>query len=230
MSYAAKARLTAWRGLMERNLWLQQFGQSDDSLTDGGASGCTDTTLQALILGIRGVRVSHNDIRRAAGRGLASRTRGLTADDCREVIAKWKLPYRVAFGLSATEMTRKSNAGPVMFAVRYGDWPNWAHWGGTTRPKPWARPTDRAGRNQFSGFFGAHMNLLLGYTAFLDDAGRVVRYDAFTKEPNHASPARPPRPAYDITTVGDMKAAYDAYHTKLGRATYCIYPTRDINI
>lgn len=230
MPYQNKPRLLGWRVLMSENLWLSQFGQGDDSLTDNGASGCTDTVLQALVLGIRGVRVSHNDIRRKAGRGLSSRSTGLTAADVREVIAAYRLPYRVAFGLSGTEMLHKSANGPVMMAVRYGDWPNWAHWGGVMRPQPWARPTDRAGRNQFTGFFGAHMNLLLGYAAFLDDRGNATAYDAFVKEPNHGSPARPPRPAYDIVSTQQAKAAYDAYATKLGRTRYCVYPTKAVTI
>lgn len=230
MPYQSKPRLAAWRTLMERNLWLQQFGQSDDSLTNNGATGCTDTVLQAIILGAKGRRVTHDAIRKAAGRGYASRNTGLTATDVKEVITKYGLPYRVAYGLSFADVLAKSNRGPVFIAIRYGDWPNWAHWAGVTRPKPWARPTDKAGRNQFTGFFGAHAALLLGYAKMLDSSGATVRTDAFVKEPNHGSPARPTKPPYDIVLTSDAKRAYDAYRTKLGRSLYCAYPTRDINV
>jgi hypothetical protein len=225
MPYSVKPTLEWWRDLMEANRWLVQFGQSDDSLTENGSSGCTDTVLQALILGWKAKRVTHNQIRKAAGRGIATCSKGLTADDVRKVIANWGLPYKVVFGMTWGDVLRASNRGPAIVATRYANWPNWAHYGGATRPKPWARPTDKAGRSQFSGFTGAHANLLLGYANWLNDSGVVVRVDAFVKEPNHGSPARPERPPYDIVLSADGKAAYDAYKSVLGRELYAVIPT-----
>ena len=220
--------LSKWKTLCANNKWLQQFGQSDDGLTNNGASGCTDTILQTLILGIKKKRVTHNQIRRVCGRGYSSADRGLTAGNVKTVIDYYNLPYKLVFGLSWAEVRKYQARGPIMLAVRYADYPNWKNYKGVRRPLPYAAPEYHAGRNQFSGFYGAHMTLSLGSAKHISSTGRYMHNDYWVKEPNHGSPARPERPPYDRVQGAWIADAYQSYGSKLNRVLYAVVPTKNI--
>jgi hypothetical protein len=181
-----------------------QFGTSDDECTDNGALGCTHTIWRIIAWAYLGKSLTHE-----------------------KLVAALRLPFVYKGNLSSSNLLRASRVGPCLFAMRYGDWPNWAHYGGVTRPRPWARPTDAAGRNQFTGFTGSHAGLLLGYKGVTLANGTFVRNDCYVVEPNHDSPARPQNVAYDIVTQTQLNAAYQAVRTKLGwAATMAFVPSK----
>ena len=71
-----------------------QFGQPNDSLTNGGATGCTDTCLQFLAKLVKNVWYTHNQIRQRIGH-----SNPLTGLNTSEVGAWFRavgMPYVVA--------------------------------------------------------------------------------------------------------------------------------------
>jgi hypothetical protein len=195
-----------------------QFGTADDECTDNGALGCTHTVWRFIIWCYKGKWYSHDQITKLSGYpcGGGSTNRGMRVSEAQRLIKALGLPYVYKNSLTSSQLLQASKLGPVMFAIRYGDWPNWAHYDGRTRPRPWARPTDKAGRNQFTGFTGSHACALLGYVRISTTKGVFVRNDCVVFEPNHDSPSRPENVAYDIVTQTDLNRAYQAVKTKLG--------------
>jgi hypothetical protein len=206
-----------------------QFGSADDECTDNGSLGCTHTVWRFIAWAYKGRWYSHDQLSKLSGYpcGGGSTNRGMRVSESQALCRALGLPLVYKGNLSSSDLLRASRIGPCMFAIRYGDWPNWAHYGGVTRPRPWARPTDKAGRNQFSGFTGGHACALLGYVAVRTSSGTFVRNDAYVFEPNHDSPARPENVAFDIVTQTQLNAAYRAVVTKLGwSATMAFVPSR----
>ena len=98
---------------------------------------------------------------------------------------------------------------------------------GVNRPTPYARPAGKAGRNQFTGFFGSHAVALMGYQRIVSSTGAFVRNDAYVMEPNHDSPARPENVPFDIVTQTDLDRSYREVVTMLGwSATIALVPTK----
>ena len=206
-----------------------QFGTSDDECTDNGALGCTHTIWRYIAYVYTGKWFSHDQLSHFSGYpcGGGPTNRGMRPSESQALCRHLKLPLVFKSSLSSGELLRASKIGPCMFAIRYGDWPNWAHYDGHTRPRPWARPLDKAGRNQFSGFTGSHACCLLGYKRIATPKGTFIRNDAFVMEPNHDSPARPERVPFDIVTQTQLNAAYKAVQTKLHWSnTVAFIPTR----
>jgi hypothetical protein len=195
-----------------------QFGTADDECSDNGAIGCTHTVWRFIIWAYLGKWYTHDQISRFSGFpcGGGSNSRGMQPSESKKLVERLDLPFIYKADLTSSELLRATRLGPVLFGVRYGDWPNWAHYGGQTRPRPWARPLDKAGRNQFTGFVGGHAGCLLGYKRITTSRGTFVRNDAYVFEPNHDSPARPENVAFDIVTQTQLNAAYRATVTKLG--------------
>jgi len=205
-----------------------QFGQSADGSTDNGSLGCTHTIWQWIIWAYKGKWYSHDTISKLSGYpyGGGSRNRGMNVDEAKRLIRATGIPFVYKNSLTATQLLQASNVGPCMFAMRYGSWPNWYNYAGRSRPKPWARPLGKAGRNQFVGFTGSHAGALLGYVR-VTSAGKFVRNDCFVFEPNHNSPARPQNVAYDVVTGGELSNAYNAVKTMLGwSVTMAFVPTK----
>jgi hypothetical protein len=194
-----------------------QFGTSDDECTDNGALGCTHTIWRWIAWCYKGKWYSHDQLTKLSGYpcGGGASNRGMRVSESQKLVKALNLPYVYRNSLTSSELLQASKRGPVLFAIRYGDWPNWAHYGGQSRPRPWARPLDKAGRNQFVGFTGSHAVGLLGYVRVSTTKGVFVRNDAYCFEPNHDSPARPENVAYDIVTQTQLNAAYQATKTKL---------------
>lgn len=209
----------------------QQFGQPDDYYTFGGATACTHTVLQFLIWLWTGTWVSQDALSKTAGYPLPGRNpgrRGFTPTEVQRVITAYGLPYAIKFGLTAAEVRAASIKGPVGFGHAYSWWPEWKgfRYGGTLadgRPNGFASPLGQAGKTQLSGFTGAHFGMLLGVAT--DPAGPDK---AYAWEPNHGSPARPEKPAYDVMTVAQFDAVFDSYRKALGRSSYAIVPTKTL--
>jgi hypothetical protein len=210
----------------------QQFTSPNRTSTWGGATGCTHDVLKYLIYLWTGKKVSPDDISRVAlypwPAGNPGK-RGLRPVEVQRVINHWKLPYEIRFGLTAAQVLSAAKKGPVGFGHVYGWWPEWKgyRYGGTYadgRPNGYATPSGKAGRTQLAGFnYGAHFGVVLG-TA-IDDRNPDLVY---AWEPNHGSPSRPEKPAYDRMTRAQFTVVYDSYRKVLGRTAYAVVPTKTL--
>lgn len=205
-----------------------QFGTTDDECSDNGALGCTHAAWRFLAWAYTGRWYSHDQLSSKAGYpcGGGEANRGMRISESQRLARNLGIPLVYKANLSSSQLLVASRVGPVLLGIRYGNWPNWAHYKGVTRPKPWARPLDAAGRNQFAGFFGGHAVVLLGYRRIADD-GKFVRNDCYVFEPNHDSPARPQNVPYDVVTQTQLNNAYQATRTALRwSSTMAFIPSR----
>lgn len=205
-----------------------QFGTTDDESTQNGALGCTHTIWRFIIFAYTGRWYTHDQISKLAGYPYqgGSTHRGMRVSESQRLCSALHLPYVYRGNLDDSSVLRASNVGPVLLGVRYGSWPNWRGYHHQTVPAPWARPLDKAGRNQFTGFFGSHAVGFLGYLR-VPTAGTFVRNDCYVMEPNHDSPARPENVPYDIVTQSQMLKAFHDTRARLGwSATLAHIPTR----
>jgi hypothetical protein len=224
-----QAQLLAKLAECRRRHPFGQFGTTDDECTDNGALGCTQTVWRFIAFVYKGKWYSHDQLSKMSGYpcGGGSTNRGMYVSESIALVKALGLPMVYKANLTSSQLLVASKIGPVLFATRYGSWPNWAHYRGVTRPRPWARPYDKAGRNQFTGFVGSHANCLLGYQRITTTAGTFVRNDAFVFEPNHDSPARPENVAYDVVTQSQLDLAYNDTVKRLGwSSTMAFIPTR----
>lgn len=221
------------KAIKTRRAWpIQQFGQANDYYTFGGATGCTQTSLQFLIYLWKGTKVSQDAISRVAKYPLPGSNpnrRGLRPTEVMRVVTHYGLPYKVAYGMAALDVAHESKEAPVGFGHVYGWWPEWKgfHYAGTTsdgKPNGYATPTGKAGRTQLKGFNnGAHFGVLLGYAPD-PDAPDVY----YAWEPNHASASRPEKPPYDRMTYDQFVDVYESYKKVLGRTLYALVPTKTL--
>lgn len=201
---------------------FQQFGQSNDDLTNNGATGCTDTCLQFISrLWNKGIW-THNQIRRKVGH--YTKTTGLTSGEVAAFCRSVGLPYSVRIGsgaITANEMLAYSRRGPVLVGEMYSHHPEWKgfRYGGKVAdglPNGFARPLEKAGKTQLSGFYGRHAIVLLGYTD---------RDHVYVMEPNHGSPSRPEKPPFDVMTFDQFRMLVNSFKSSTG-STYCFIPTK----
>lgn len=193
-----------------------QFGQTNDYLSNNGATGCTDTCLQFLAKLIKNTWYTHDQIRRKVGH--YNRSTGLTSTEVGAWFRAVGLPYVVKFNLTADQMLSLSRSrGPLLVAEIYGWHPEWKGVG-DGRPNGFSRPLGASGRNQLN-WSGRHAIVLLGYK----DSNNV-----YVMEPNHDSPGRPANVAYDVITMGQFRALVAAWKRSVGN-TYCAYPTRALS-
>lgn len=196
-----------------------QFGQPKDSLVDGGAVACTDTCIQLIKLLVNGKRVSLDRVRRLSG-GPTDGSRGLRADEALRALTRLGLPYVQASVDAEEVMYISKTRGPVIVAEAY-----WAHpeWQGSSylgrKADGWerdargnrvhigyAKPLGQAGKTQ-TDFRAGHAVLLAWAT----------NTTAWVRDPNHNSPARPERPAYDVLTVRQLERMLDSFTPLAGR-------------
>lgn len=228
MTHATITKPRLQKAIDRRRAWpVQQFGQADDVSTFAGRTGCTHTVLQALIDIWRGLRPSHDSISRTARYPWPSanpRARGLTPAEVVRVLAAYRLPYTIASGAEIETVLRASNRAPVIYGIRYGDYPR-----SDDLPPGRAQPpyAEQHGATQRTGFDGAHACLLLGYELH---TVKPQHYDAFSMEPNHNSgrAETPRRPAYDVITTIQLKRAFEAITTTGWSRTYAFLPTREL--
>lgn len=192
-----------------------QFGQSNDSLSNNGATGCTDTVLQFILKLVKNGWQTHNQIRQKVGH--RNPLTGLNSSEVGAWFRAMGLPYTVKFNLTVDQMLALSRSrGPVFIAEMYSAHPHWhGYRGATGRPNGYAHPSGAAGRNQFT-WGGRHAILLLGYTS---------SSAVYVMEPNHNSPARPQKVAYDVISVAQLRVLVAAWKRNTGN-TYCAYPTK----
>lgn len=230
MAYTARTSKAVDKRRARRS---QQFGQGDDESTRNGALGCTHTVLQFLAWLWKGRWYSQDQISRLAGYPASGANRGLRPTEVQRFCTAAGLPYVVKFGLTTAQLYRLANErGPVGIGHSYSYWPEWYgyRYGGRTadgRPNGYAQPRANAGRTQLAGFVppnDAHFGLLLGY----DPAQRATAARVVAWEPNHGSPGRPEKPAYDRMTTVQFGRVYASYQTVLGRSLYALVPTRSL--
>lgn len=213
---------------VRKNRPYGQFGQKGDRCTDNGSLGCTHTVWQYIAFVYKGKLYTHDQLSRLSGYpcGGGPTNRGMRITESQKLVRALKLPYIYKANLTSGQLLKASKRGPVLFAIRYGDWPNWKGYRNHYRPRPWARPRGRAGRNQFTGFYGSHAVALLGFRRIIRN-GKFIRNACAVLEPNHASPARPEKVPYDIVTQSELNKAYRATVTKLRwPSTMAFIPTK----
>src|SRR5262245_14567017 len=186
------------RHLAETHRELQQFGQDNDNLVHDGKTACTHTICQFLSLVWNGTIPTLNEVNKLAGmppNALNERRkpRGMRPTEFQTFLEKTKIPMKIVRGLAFPKMFAAADAGPVMYGMRYGSAPvkTKNHPNGATQKGPDVVDI-------------RHAVVLLGSLSSPAVGGRPARVDAFRKEPNHGSPNRPERPAYDTITAHDV--------------------------
>lgn len=228
------ALFDAWIEFSRAHPNIQQFGQRDDESTWNGATGCTHTVLQRLVLAKTGRLYSHDEISRiatypyrpASMRGMYS---GGSDDEAGRVIRKFGLPYKIVFGASYSSWrpllpNAGSQRGPVMAGIRYGWWPEdkgYVYGGRTADGKPNGFAS-KGGKTQLYGAESIyHACLIIGAKRVSDTSSTFYGY---ANEPNHGSGSRPEKPPYDRVTTAQIERAYKAY-TSSGRRNLAWIPT-----
>jgi hypothetical protein len=189
-----------------------QFGQpaKTTSKTGYGKFACTDTCIQLIVKIVKDKNVSLNEVRRRSG---APSTRGMRASEARRALRRFGLDYDVMYGKTHEQViSMVRNRGPVIVAEMYWAHPEWkgyryagltmdgratdlkgvSRWVGFAKNR-WGKY--RAGKTQWS-FKGGHAVL---FGTVLEEGGLAVR------DPNHNSPVRPERPAYDVINKTQLK-------------------------
>lgn len=210
-----------------RRAWpFHQFGQANDSRSNNGATGCTDTCLQFLALLVTGRWWTHDQLRARVGH--RNPFTGLTYGEVGALAPSIGLPYRVELGLTFAQIVSLVRTrGPVMIGELYGQHPSWRgfkYFGrlASAAPNGFAKPLGKAGRTQLGPTF-RHAIVIVAI-GMLD--GVQV---AYLFEPNHNSPARPEDPPYDIVTMSQLRRLLDTYRATNGK-TYALHPTRAIRL
>lgn len=192
-----------------------------------GASTCTDTVIQMIVEYYKEKTYSLSTIRSLAQRGTNfdhSPCTGINYVEALNALSNLGVRgYQVAYGKDLNFVASKMLIGPVLVGVEGGSYPNSAHSCGGVK-------AEVGGRTQCN-FTGAHAILALKYQRHIVN-GKTIHWDYITRDPNHNSPARPEKPAYDrITNAQLTKAMQDLPKYTAFSDTYCIYPTKrkDLN-
>jgi hypothetical protein len=211
--------------LAMRRAWpFHQFGQANDSRSNNGATGCTDTCLQFLALLVKGIWYTHDALRTRVGH--RNPWSGLTYGEVSALATTLNLGYRVELGLSFEQIVSLVRTrGPVMIGEMYGQHPSWRgfrYFGrlASAVPNGFAKPLGKAGRTQLGPTF-RHAIVIVAIGTL---NGAQV---AYIFEPNHNSPARPEDPPYDVVTMSQLRRLLDTYRATNGK-TYALHPTRPI--
>lgn len=233
-----KPRLTKAVAVAQANPWLQQFGQLNDDAAWDGSTACTHTICQYLALLWFDERLTINEVNKLAGMPYKAHKlikgrrvpRGMNNLEFQTFCDRMKLPYQVRFGLPFETLLTYSNKAPVFYGDRYGTQPRkrGAVYHGVRARAPFA---ELHGATQLTGSLinGRHAVALLGYRSVISDiSGKIVRYRAWRKDPNHGSSARPERPPFDLIRTTEAKTEYDAYAAIANGRTYCALPTRSL--
>jgi hypothetical protein len=230
-------REEAWRDKVERIFGRRnryQFGQPDQTTTlvGGGEVACTDTSIQMIVMLVKELNVSLNEVRRRSG---APFGQPMDSIEALRALHSFGLPYERRNDLNAMEcMNIADNRGPVILCVSYWAYAQWEGYtyagrtlhGYATSPAGRkvnvgvAKPEKRAGLTQWT-FPDGH--------AVVEGCSKKIGRRRFgvLRDPNHNSVARPERPAYDLLTVQQMNRGLDAYERQYGHRVVLV-PTRDI--
>lgn len=215
------------RILSRRNRY--QFGQpaATTTLVKGGAVACTDTSIQMIVQLAKGKNVSLNGVRRRSG---APQDVPMKASQALQALRSYGLPYEMRTGLLASDIVRIAKTkGPVIIAEKYWAHPQWLDYtyagktlkgyatndAGARVRVGISKPPRRSGLNQWT-FRGGHAVLV---ATALYEGGRNL---PVVRDPNHNSPARPERPAYDTVTMYQLNRMLKSWPV----TTVALVPTR----
>jgi len=204
------------RVLDRRNRY--QFGQPPSTCNLVRESGCTDTSIQMIVLLAKDKKVSLNDVRRRSG---APTGQPMNTTEALRALKSYGLNYEIRNNLGALGLMKMARTrGPVIVCEQYWAHPQWKGYtyagrtlkgtavngnGNTVQPG-FARPLKRAGLTQWT-FRSGHAVLLA------TDDWRNGEHVGIIRDPNHNSPARPERPAYDIVSVNQLNRMIDSWPT-----------------
>ena len=140
------------------------------------------------------------------------------------------LPYEISNSLTAAGVLRVARTkGPVIVCEMYWSHPQWAgytYMGRTLHGVAngvrvgFAMPTKHAGLTQWT-FTDGHAIL-----AAADDWSEGTHLGVI-RDPNHNSPSRPERPAYDLVTLPQLNRMLNSFKSKYGYKVMLV-PTRPI--
>jgi hypothetical protein len=221
--------INKWLSFCRDNRNLQQFGQQDDESTYNGATGCTHTLWQRLVKASTGKYYSHDDISKIAGypwpdknpkmRGMYS---GGSDNESGRVVKHFNLPYKLVIDPTWEQIIAALKIGPVMVGIRYGYWPEWEgyHYGSRVADGKPGGFSMKGGKTQLAGAeLIYHATLFLG--RYRSGKKRIIP----ANEPNHHSPSRPERPAFDLVKSSQAHRAFNQYGSS-GRHTFAWMPTK----
>jgi hypothetical protein len=220
-----KPILDRLRTLAEANLRLQQFGQDRDDLVHNGSTACTHTVCQFLSLAWNGTIPSLNEVNRIAGmpdnavNEANGRPRGMRPGEFQTFLTKAKIPMKIVRGMAFAQVLAASDNGPVFYGMRYGSAP--------ARTKTHPNGTTQKGKGVADM---RHAVVMLGFLRLPASHGLPARIEVYRKEPNHGSPNRPERPAYDTISDRQARIEYQDYHDRLGEPLYAAVPTRRLPV
>lgn len=195
-----------------------QFGES--TAPCGGSSCCTDTCIKMIVEYYKEQTHPLAEIRKRAqaktnfNEGPCT---GLNHVEVLNALSYYGLShYTVSFGADAQKVFDKVKIGPVIVGVHYGSYPEW-------EGKCGAGPEAEIGGKTDCSFTGAHAVLAIGGRFHV---GRGHR-DIYVRDPDHNSPSRPEKPAYDRIRKHQLNVAMQNLpkYTKFSD-TYIIYPTK----
>jgi len=220
-----------WRRHVKRILLLRsgyQFGQPDATTTlvtrdTPGDVACADTGMQLITRIVTGRRIRLNQVRRVSGAPHHAPTPTALVEPA---LRRLGLPYEQRLGGTARQVWDLCAArGPILLAEGYWSHPRWKGkapaWSRDPRSGSrvrvgYARPSARAGNTQ-PDFIAGHMVVVAW--AGLRDGERVFG----VRDPNHASPARPERPAWDELSMSQMLRMLRSFTPS--RTAICWAPT-----
>jgi hypothetical protein len=185
-----------------------------------------------IVMLVKELNVSLNEVRRRSG---APALQPLNSDEALRALHSFGLPYERQNDLRAMELLNiAQNRGPVIVCELYWAHPQWKGYQyagrelhgtainsrGRRVKVGFADPEKRAGLTQWT-FRDGHAVLL----------GAEMRKDrrryGIIRDPNHNSPSRPERPAYDLISIPQLNRMVDSFATKYGYRV-ALVPTRDI--
>lgn len=194
-----------------------QFGQPGAPCD--GKSCCTDTCVQMILEYWTEKFQTLSDIRYWAEVGSTSNTSPCTGINPGETLNALKHYgvdfYKVATGVDANFVKSKVTSGytPVLIGVYYGSYPN------IKTGKCGTFNLAREGGRTDCTFKGSHAIIALGS----NNGGLNV----VTRDPDHASPARPEKPHHDSITWAQLdKTMKDLPRYTNWNVTFCIYPLK----
>jgi hypothetical protein len=190
-----------------------QFGQPGVSYKLG-KTACTDTCIQMIIQFFKDRTITLNRIREVSGSGIDG-VHGLTVSETLKVLNYYGVFYRYQPNITATQALQKAYLGPVIVGIAYRTYP--VKKGGGCLQKNLAK----VGGKTDCYFKGAHAILVVGNKAVKNSAGKVVSYDAFTRDPDHHTGTTDRITGRQLTETIKSLVGTDRWQN-----TFMLYPTR----
>lgn len=185
-----------------------------------GSTACTDTCVQMIIEYYKEKSVSLEDIRKASG-GPNDGVHGLIPSQQLRALAHYGITnYKYAVGINYQfVMDHAVKTGPVIVYVGYGAYPIAAH------NKCSQGFVATVGGKTDCIFTGAHATLAIGIKRIFGKDGKVLRYDAAIRDPDHNSDSRPEKPPYDQFPQPSLgNAMKHLVSDTVWTHTACLYP------